>query len=137
MIMKIDFNQCILENNLVPLLTDDCNYNMLLINNALGTNYTFDFDVFIGCVHKSTYDFCLPVLYGNYMLLCCRDYRNNSKYIEDFNELFNSVRYMYEQNIKLNLSFRYDDLGYRLYFLKFMMIVIKYTQLYNLLHDSC
>ena len=63
MIIKIDFNQCILENNLVPLLTDDCNYNMLLINNALGTNYTFDFDVYIECVYKSTYVFCLPVLY--------------------------------------------------------------------------
>ena len=77
--IEFDFNQCILENNLVPLLTDDCNYNMLLINNALGTNYTFDFDALIGCVHKSTYDYCLPVLYGNYMLLCCRDYKKQFK----------------------------------------------------------
>ena len=116
--MKIDFNQCILENNLVPLLTDDCNYNMLLINNALGTNYTFDFDVFLECIYKSTYDLCLPVLYGNYMLLCCRDYRNNSKHIEDFNELLNIVRHIYEQDIKLNLPFSFNKLGYRLYFLK-------------------
>ena len=116
--MKFDFNQCILENNLVSLITDDCNYNILLINNTLGTNYTFDFDVYLECAYKSTYDFCLPVLYGNYMLLCCRDYRNNSKYIEDFNELLNSVRHMYKQNIKLNLHFRFNNLGYRLYSLR-------------------
>ena len=55
--------------------------------------------------------------------ICCyvvETIKNNSKYIEDINELFNSVRYMYEQNNKLNLSFRYDNLGYRLYFLKFI-----------------
>ena len=52
------------------------------------------------------------------MLLCCRDYRNNSKYIEDFNELLNIVRHRYEQNIKLNLPFRFNNLGYRLYFLR-------------------